>query len=452
MDRKHKLEFSPVNAELIKELEFKGKIPEVLTGAVEIEKTSSGKVGKFINGKVLIGEFDLDNDSDFNLTIETKVSVNPDGGFKILFGNGAYSLVFKDGVIGFNTTFKDIYGCSADIFRDGKEHHLIVKFSNYDVSNNEITIDGVKQKLKQITGKFSTKSAIINYANGKLYVGSFWSIKNGDERYTFTGTLGSTRLFKGTLTVSEGRNLYYASMVTKCRNVNFKRMVNFSGIDFNDTLRDYWPLTQDSLNVIGKVDGIDGELLRYTNDGLEFPKSNESIKRYVLLENLSHAEDFTISGTYKSYDNEGFRPILSWAVDGRCSYGNYILLVNYKGILKLSHTVNDRNISPGTGVQIPLNTTISYSLSFKKGKGLTMYVNGDEVFTDSNYDFNELPNTVHNAIMLGQEQDDIGVNKDKDQVTRGVLKHLLIHEKALNMDEAKHLSNVILRYGNSKIK
>ncbi len=114
-----------------------------------------------------------------------------------------YALVaWTGGSIGFNTGNSDSYGttdtASANILNKGDWVHVVAVFSNGNIQNTKIYINGVKQTLSQGTNQPNTRSVTPN-----LYLGQFSS-----GCCYFDGSVDNVKIYNRELSDADAKNIY----------------------------------------------------------------------------------------------------------------------------------------------------------------------------------------------------------------------------------------------------
>ncbi len=197
--------FEPANATLAGELTFDEGAPTALKGSVTSD--SDGMVGNsadFSGAKVSMSGMNLSSEAGAETTVSMWIQGNPEGGWEMLAGSNLYDLVLNNGDIGFNTARGDLFGTDASELADGEWHQIVATFTNGDVSQNSIYIDGQEQDMSQIKGTPSASSANIDSQDGTLFLGS-WGANNS---YTFTGSMDEVKVFNGSLSSDEVAQLH----------------------------------------------------------------------------------------------------------------------------------------------------------------------------------------------------------------------------------------------------
>ncbi|MDD0840759.1 carbohydrate-binding domain-containing protein [Curvibacter sp. HBC61] len=123
------------------------------------------------------------------------------GGDAMPMGWYQYDLWFYSGSFGFNTGVSDVYGVSSSGFIN-TWRHVVAVFTNGDVTQNTLYIDGVAQPLSQRHGAPQQASAVVS---STLRVGG-WSVNNGWIK--FPGSVDQVRIYDGALSPSQVMALY----------------------------------------------------------------------------------------------------------------------------------------------------------------------------------------------------------------------------------------------------
>ncbi len=111
-------------------------------------------------------------------------------------GWNRHNLWFRDGAFGFNTWANDIYGISSSGLANGW-HHVVAVFTNGNVTNNALYIDGVKQTLSQKRGSPNNANA---YVQSTLQV----SGATNSTSYRFSGgSIDEVKVYNGEVSQSE---------------------------------------------------------------------------------------------------------------------------------------------------------------------------------------------------------------------------------------------------------
>ncbi|MBT8128032.1 MAG: tandem-95 repeat protein, partial [Gammaproteobacteria bacterium] len=197
--------FESQSATLTAELNFDNGVPNATQGHVGVE--AEGQVAlaaDFTSAKVELGGIDLNAEAGAQTTVSMWVQADPSGGWEMLAASDRYDMVMLNGDIGFNTARGDLFGTNADTLTDSEWHHIVGTFTNGDVTQNTLYIDGVEQNLSQIRGTPSSTNANIDSSDGNLYFGS-WGANND---YRFSGSMDEIKVFDGKLNTEEVNTLY----------------------------------------------------------------------------------------------------------------------------------------------------------------------------------------------------------------------------------------------------
>ena len=97
--------------------------------------------------------------------------------------------------MGFNTSQGDIYGIDASGLAN-RWVHVVAEFTNFDITENRLWIDGVEQTLTQRRGSPRNSRAVVDPT---LSIGGWGANSN----YRFEGDLDEYKLFNGTLSSTE---------------------------------------------------------------------------------------------------------------------------------------------------------------------------------------------------------------------------------------------------------
>ncbi|RUM65519.1 MAG: hypothetical protein DSZ03_02635, partial [Sulfurimonas sp.] len=150
---------------------------------------------------------DIDNlDVDTGLRAKNSVAfwMYWDGTSGVMpFGWYAHDLWFTRGAFGFNSFRSDIYGISSSGLANGW-HHVAAIFTNNDMHDNTLYIDGVEQNLTQI---YSAPYNARSVASSSARIGGC----RVSEGYRFRGYLDEFYIFKGALKSVEVRKLMMAT-------------------------------------------------------------------------------------------------------------------------------------------------------------------------------------------------------------------------------------------------
>ena len=111
-----------------------------------------------------------------------------------------YDLYLAPYVFGFNTSNSDVYGFDPTSLANGW-HHIVATFTNGDVTQNVMYVDGVKKTLTAMQSAFSSTNAVVQSA---LRLGGW--VASTD--YRFTGRLDEVKVFTGGLSQTQVTALF----------------------------------------------------------------------------------------------------------------------------------------------------------------------------------------------------------------------------------------------------
>ena len=115
-----------------------------------------------------------------------------------------HDIWIRDNKMGFNTWQSDIYGISIEspvgvssAILANEWHHVAVEFTNGEVSNNGMHIDGLKKVLKK--QRTSSPNNTNAYVKPEMRIGGV----SNSSSYDFRGLLDEVRVYKGSLTTEQ---------------------------------------------------------------------------------------------------------------------------------------------------------------------------------------------------------------------------------------------------------
>ncbi|MCK5830891.1 MAG: tandem-95 repeat protein, partial [Methylococcales bacterium] len=205
IDDTGKSHFTPEKATLTTEISFDEGVPVADVGSISSE--SNGQVGNaadFSGAKLSVDGIKLNSAEGAQTTVSMWMQGDPEGGWEMLTGSKYYDMVLSDGNIGFNTGHGDLFGSDASELSDGEWHHIVGVFTNGDLTQNQIYIDGESQSMSQIKGTPNSLKANIDSSDGTLYFGS-WGLNNS---FTFTGSMDEVKVYDGELTSGDVKSLF----------------------------------------------------------------------------------------------------------------------------------------------------------------------------------------------------------------------------------------------------
>lgn len=167
-------------------------------------------------------------------------------------GWNVHDLWLVSGHFGFNTGGGDIFGI-ASAGLSNSWHHVVAEFTNNNVQNNKIYIDGVDQVLTHRQGTIINSRAVVQ---SNLRLGG-WLLSTG---YRFSGYLDEVRIYNGALTQAEVNNdLNYVTPGTCPADPAPQPELLIANYDFNDN----WSLASPLTDLVGTANGsVSGNVSR----------------------------------------------------------------------------------------------------------------------------------------------------------------------------------------------
>ena len=180
-------------------------VPAASLGSVTTD--TDGQVGgsaNFNSAKVEVSDLALNGEAGAQTTVSMWIQANPEGGWEMLIASDRYDMVMLNGDIGFNTAGGDLFGTDASELADGEWHQIVGVFTNGDVTQNTIYIDGVEQEMSQIQGTPNNSVANIDSSSGSLHFGSW----GANDNYRFSGSMDEVKVYDGVLSNDEINQLH----------------------------------------------------------------------------------------------------------------------------------------------------------------------------------------------------------------------------------------------------
>lgn len=118
-----------------------------------------------------------------------------------------HDLWFNSGSFGFNSFNSDIYGISSNNLALGW-HHVTAIFTNNNITDNKLYINGVEQTLTQRRSFPNNNRAVVN---SHLRISGVW----GNSGYRFSGNIDELKVYDGEVSQSQV-NTDYAYFVETC--------------------------------------------------------------------------------------------------------------------------------------------------------------------------------------------------------------------------------------------
>lgn len=160
-------------------------------------------------------------------------------------GFNRHDLWLYGGSFGFNSGNGDIYGISSAGLANGW-HHVVAEFTNYEMTNNKLYIDGALQSLSQRRSSPNNSRSVVD---PHLRIGGWWA-NNG---YRFSGLLDEVKIYDGALSAAEVNADFTYTHAGVCPPDPVPDPpVLIASYDFNDN----WSSSQDLEDSVGTADGV----------------------------------------------------------------------------------------------------------------------------------------------------------------------------------------------------
>jgi hypothetical protein len=157
----------------------------------------SGK-SLFLNGGIVaLSNLPIGDNGEMSVSFWFKADSSKEKA--ILFGFDSYKLFLNKSNIGFSTSDNDLYGNKIRL--KNRWHHVVATFSDNNIKENQLFVDGKKIKLRQVYGNsFKRPIAIETTAviGGRLK----------DTQYTFSGGIDQLYIFNKKLSTRNIQKLY----------------------------------------------------------------------------------------------------------------------------------------------------------------------------------------------------------------------------------------------------
>ena len=479
--------FEPQSATLTAEINFDNSVPAAVLGSVTTESDGQlGDAADFTSAKVEVSGLALNGDAGAQTTVSMWIQANPEGGWEMLAASDRYDMVMLNGNIGFNTARGDMFGADASELADGEWHHVVGVFTNGDVSQNTIHIDGVAQEMSQIQGTPSNTSANINSSGGSLFFGSW----GANDNYSFSGSMDEVKVFDGALSSSEISTLH----VIESSNIKWDGTSLLTDedvslvIDPSSLLTNDMDVDGDVISIVSVQDAESGTVEIDGDGNVVFtPDTNyngEATFTYTIDDGNGNTDTATATLNVESVNDA---PTDITLVSGSADENANIetaLTVNNDGANNEYAAISDFNDFPTTEITLEMqfssdaadasNTSFaSYAtngsnnefLLFSNGSGdLNVYINGSahntgvsasdlidgeshqlsvtwnsqsgelNVYVDGNAEYSGTHQQGHpietgGTLVFGQEQDNVGGGFDASQVFEGTISDVRIFDE-----------------------
>lgn len=329
-------------------------------------------------------------------------------------GWNKYDLIISQNGFGFNTSNSDVYGISSSTLANSWLH-VVLEFTNGDVTQNKIYIDGVEQTLTQRAGSPINS---LSYVDTELRIGG-WST---NAEYNFFGLIDEVQVFDGQLTLSQVNNVM--SQTDSCKS---RPLANYF---FDETS---WVGAENEVADSSSY-GHHGKSFNMTTIASgkicaagDFSTTGTSDYLSLASEAVDDLKDFSIS-VWVSIDDLNSGAIISGA---NASETNELLMFfngssTFEPYIKSNRSaINNGGIGDGIWHHVVWT---------RSGTDLCYYVDGALVGCDTNSQ-NSAISIDEGGFIIGQEQDSFGGSFQADQAWDGLLDELMIFDTALQADK-----------------
>ncbi len=166
-----------------------------------------------------------------------------------------HDLWIVSGNFGFNTGGGDIYGTSSDGLANGW-HHIVAEFTNNNIIDNKLYIDGIEQILTHRQGTILHSRSIVD---PHLRLGGWW-VNNG---YRFSGYIDEVNVYNGALTQAEINNDLHYIHAGACPEDPAPPAPQPEQLIASYNFNDDWSSTTPLLDLVGAANGnISGSVSR----------------------------------------------------------------------------------------------------------------------------------------------------------------------------------------------
>ncbi len=326
------------------------------------------------------------------------------------FGWNNYDLYIYAGSFGFHTYGGGIWGMPSSGLANGW-HHVVAVFTNQNVRQNQLFIDGVEQVLKD------RRSTLYNNSytdTDSTTVFGGW-VSNSSQR--FQGDLDELRIYDGGVTPSQVQMLYHET-----HNCEVEPLAEWH---FDESSWDSHSgeVIDDSVNALNgtgfnHATTVAGKVCRAGS----FDDSYVEVANDALLQ---LTERFTLSAWVKTTDDQG---ALLYKADGETPWAGFYFAMGYHTAGKLSFYSGGGNdshwySSSGTAVNDGLWHHVAVSV---EGKSLQFYVDG---VPDGDPISMQSVTTANDKSLL------IGRNRNSSFDFNGLIDEVLIFPTSLSPEE-----------------
>lgn len=333
-------------------------------------------------------------------------------------GWNRHNIWINNGSMGFNTWNSDIYGVSTNVLSVNTWHHIAVEFTNGQVTNNKMFIDGTEQVLSQRFGSPNNSNATVQT---ELRIG-------GDgvtSFYNFSGDLDEVRVYQGTLSETEVSAIMISthpcsSIVAPVLEYRFDQCT-------------YTGIAGDVIDEGGNFNGSSQGILAPLNDAiinksLDLTLSDTSDWVTVPNNAVDGLDDFTFSIWFKTAVDKSQQAIFQ-ALGDNTSDDELEIHLQDDDTVVIKVRDNERRLD--SSVDLADDSWHHLALT-RVDNTVCLYIDGSQQDCDNSATSGVLSVTNANAIVIGQEQDSFGGSFSSTQSFEGQLDELKIFDVELS--------------------
>lgn len=357
-------------------------------------------------------------------TVGAKTTVtfwmNWDGTNNVMpIGWNLHDLWLLNGSIGFNTWNNDVYGLSSAGLANGWQH-IAVEFTNGNVLNNKIYINGEEKALSQ---QYGVPNNIRAFVNSEMRIGG---VANSSF-YDFRGSLDEVRIYQGSLTASQINTIMQERQPCPAPEPILEYRFD----------RCFYPATTgDVSDHQGNFDGSSNGALSSLSEGiinqsLDLREHNTRDWLAVPSGVIDGLDDFSVSLWFKTAVNKAQQEIFHALGDNTNDDELEIYLSNNNTVV-----VEVQNVAHSLVSSIVLTDDDWHHLALARdGQNLCLFIDGTSqgCITTASTGILSVPNA--NAIVIGQEQDQFGGGFSTAQNFEGLLDEFKIYNVRLSDTE-----------------
>ena len=329
-----------------------------------------------------------------------------------------YDLWMVSNLIGFNTWNNDSFATSSAGLANGW-HHIVAEFTNGNVSQNRLFIDGVEQTLAQ----YNTPNNANAYVNSQMRVGGVVN----STAYNFHGLVDEVRVFESALSTVQVQSIM--AETHRCSVPEPTLEYRFDICSFSETDGD---VTDESGNFNGNSQGVPpASNTAVLNQSLDLSTSGTSDWVEVPSTSVDGLDDFSLAFWLKTDVSKAQQAIFQ-ALGADAGDDELEIHLKNDNIV----VVKVRNNSKELSSSITLTDNNWHHVSITRvGSNICLYVDGAEQNCISNSSSGVLSVSNANAVIIGQEQDSFGGSFNSGQALEGQLDEFKIFNVQLSGNE-----------------